>query len=214
MVDLFFFDIFLAIVWLFFFLRRRETRQEMVIIGIVALLFSPLFLFLGRQETAGTVAVSDLAFSFFFAGIAAVIFEAVFGRHYRIGHHARLSLKNSTERWFLRLLLIVAVWSWLAIILLLVVHTDALQSISAAGLTIVSYIIASRHDLLWNSLWSGFLMAVVFFLVYLMAFVGSLPTTAQFFLTSLPADAVTWAITMGLVLGPMYEFVRGFRLKS
>ncbi|MEK9131057.1 MAG: hypothetical protein AAB429_02995 [Patescibacteria group bacterium] len=213
MVDAFFFDVFLAIVWLFFFLRRRETRQEMVIIGIVALLFSPLFLFLGRQETAGTVAISDLAFSFFLAGIAAVIFEAVFGQHYRIGHHARLSLKNSTERWFLRLMLMAIVWAWLSIILLLVMGTDALQSLGAAGLVIGSYMIASRHDLLWNALWSGLLMAIVFFFVYLLAFIASLPTTTQFFLTSIPADAVTWAITLGLVFGPMYEFVRGFRLR-
>ena len=213
MVDAFFFDVFLAIVWLFFFLRRRETRQEMVIIGIVALLFSPLFLFLGRQETAGTVAISDLAFSFFLAGIAAVIFEAVFGQHYRIGHHARLSLKNSTERWFLRLMLMAIVWAWLSIILLLVMGTDALQSLGVAGLVIGSYMIASRHDLLWNALWSGLLMAIVFFFVYLLAFIASLPTTTQFFLTSIPADAVTWAITLGLVFGPMYEFVRGFRLR-
>ena len=153
-----------------------------------------------------------LGFSFFLAGIAAVIFEAVFGQHYRIGHHARLSLKNSTERWFLRLMLMAIVWAWLSIILLLVMGTDALQSLGAAGLVIGSYMIASRHDLLWNALWSGLLMAIVFSLSTSSPLSPACPQLPNF--PDLhPGRCRHLGHYLGLVFGPMYEFVRGFRLR-
>lgn len=207
------FDIILAIVWLYFFLRLKETRQEMLVIGLVALLFSPLFVFLGRQTTAGIVDLTDFAFSFFFAGIAAVVFESVFGKHYRIGHHARLPLKRPGEQWFLQLMLATILWAWLSILLLFVLKTDALQSIIAAGLVMASYLLASRKDLLWNAIWSALLMAVVFFLVYALSFFYALPTASQSFLITVPFDALIWAMTLGFVLGPMYEYARGLKLR-
>lgn len=207
-------NVLLGIVWLYFFLRAKSTRMEMLTIGIVAVLFTPLFLFLGAQQTLGTIGFADIVFSFFVAGISAVIFQAVFGKHYRVRHPLRLFIKKPTNRWFLQLLLIATLWAWLSIFFLLLLKTDALQSVIASGLLIGSYVIASRKDLFWDAIWSAILMMIVFFLLYTIAFLRGLPGTEGPYLLAIPNIALLWAGMMGFVLGPLYEYVRGMKLSG
>lgn len=186
----------------------------MLIIGLVAVVFAPLFIVLGHEGSEELISLGDVVFSFCIAGLSAVVFESVFGKHYRVRHHARLTFLRRTDHWFARLLLTMLIWAWLAILLMLVVQTSALQSVIAAGLVITSYVIANRRDLFWNALWSGVLMAIVFFVVYLLSFFAAYQPQGQVFIESTPTDAWTWAITLGLVLGPMYEFTRDLKIRK
>ena len=210
--DSFIFVVFLGLLWLFLFARDQKTRREMVTIGIIAALFAPIFIFLGRGETGSAVSVLDIVFAFLFAGIAAVIFEAILGKHYRVGLVGKLPVKKSAERWFLRLFLIALAWTWIAIAFLFVLQTSSMQSLIAGGLIVGSYILATRKALFWDAVLSAAMMMAVFFFIYAITVVRSLPDIS-IFLLNLPAEALIWSATLGFVLGPIYEYARDLRLR-
>ncbi len=204
------FTAFLGVMWLYLFLRQTSTRREMVLLGVIAVFFTPVFVALSQQSLGGSLSIFDFFIAFLFAGIAAVIFENVFGKHYRIGHHAHLPFRRPAEHWFAELLLAIIAWSWLSLLLIFLLQTSPSQSIVAAGLVIGSYIIARRRDLFWNAIWSAFLMAGVFYLLYLLTFARTLGVgeTVTPYLLSVPKDALLFSGVVGFVLGPLYEFVR------
>lgn len=211
---LFVFTAFLGILWLYFFLREKATRHEMLLLGVVAAFFTPVFTTLAEQTLQGTLSILDFLIAFFFAGIAAVIFESIFGKHYRIRHHAHLPFRRPAEHWFAELLLSAIAWSWLSLALLFILKTTPLQSLIVSGLIIGSYIIARRRDLFWNALWSGFLMAGVFYLLYVLSFARNLKDLTSPYLLDIPGDAILFAGVVGFVLGPLYEFARNLRSKQ
>ncbi len=186
----------------------------MFVIGVLAIVFTPIYLLLAHQQTSGDVALLDFLFSFLFAGVAAVAFHALFGKRYRVQHKTRLPFKKPAEHWFLQLFLIALTWAWLAIALLFLLHTNSVQSVVAAGLLVGSYMIASRKDLFWDALWSGALMASVFFFLYVATFIRDLHQLSAPFFLNIPSDTLLLSATLGFVLGPLYEYVRGFKLKN
>lgn len=207
------FNLFLGLLWLYLFLRQKSTRVEMLLIGLVAVLFTPVFVTLAEQINGGSFTLLDLVFSFCFAGVAAVIFEVAFGKHYRIGHHARLPFRRPAEHWFAELLLTAVAWSWMTVAFLFVLGMTATQSIIASGLIIGSYILARRRDLFWNAIWSALLMMSVFFLLYAFTVVRTFSAINEPFLLSGPRQALIFFGVMGFVLGPLYEFVRHLKDK-
>ena len=190
--------IFAVLFWLFFFLRQKSTRTEMLVIGGLTLVFSPLF---ARN-------VAEVIFSFAFAGIAAVIFQQVLGKRYRQRLVFPFKRIKPGQSWFLRLFLLALIWSWLAVFFVFVIGTQAWQGAVIAGLFLGSYIISIRRDLFFDALMSAGLMTIVLLALYGLASFRN-PTGVP-----LTGQSILFAATVGFVLGPLYEFARNIKLSS
>ncbi len=209
------FTVLLGICWLYLFLRRKETRFEMIAIGVMTTLLTPLSL--------GTRGAFDFAFSFFFAGIAAVAFQQIFGKSYGV-RRKRTAPRKAASGWFLRLFLLTIAWTWSALLLTYLLEVSTWQAIVVSALFVTSYVIAHRRDLLNDALASGLLMAVIIFVLYEIAFyqdtgdvmngIWNDLSLSDRFLLSTPLPIIIWSAAMGFALGPLYEFVRGWKLTS
>jgi hypothetical protein len=83
----------------------------------------------------------------------------------------------------------------------------------------VLYFITHRHDLLIDSIWSGFLTT---FVVVLAGTIAASVTEVEYVISPIrshdlvlgvPFDLLLWAIACGLALGPIYEFIRNIKIK-
>ena len=226
------FEIILAVIWLFLFIRSRETRIEMITIGTLAVLFTPMFLFLNLQafpsstgSSAAALTILDFLFSFTFSGIAAVIFQSIFKKHYSSLKKGKKAKKNAvSDKWFIHMFIVVTIWAWITLLLIFLLQLTPFQAVVVASLLVGSYMISARQDLLWNAIWSGLLMALVLFVLYEISFFRYAKTLqdsalsgtggSEQFISSVPVEALIWAASMGFVLGPLYEYVRNIRLTS
>lgn len=221
-----FFFLFFTIFWIFLFIRNRETRREMLIIGILAALFTPLFLslpsgiFSALNERSVTLHIADFLFSFLFAGIAAVLFQSMFGKFYKTP--VKKPIKKDAQSWLIALLLFMTAWAWVSVLLSILLDLNSIQAIVVSAILVGMYIIMERHDLLWNAIWSAIFMSILFFIVYQISFFNTgleLSSAWWFnssfsdrFIASVPVEALLWSASLGFVLGPLYEYVKELRL--
>ena len=206
----------LFVVWCLLLLASPRTRQEQAVMSLVGLVLSPAILFFAAQTGTGAVqpiAVENLIFGASFFGVAAVIYEGLFGRFFVANKGPRfLKRTHSVLAWTARLILAAAIWSAVTVACLFVLGLSFLQAMLVSALFVGVYVIAERKDLLGDALASGACMAVLILLSQLIfAFalyrlplgIGGLP------LTLVP---VAWAAIVGFAIGPLYEYVR--RLKA
>lgn len=214
-----------TVLWVFLYARRRETRHEMLLIGLVGVLFTPIIYFLNTQAlraSSFTIELSHFLFSFLFAGVASVIFHELFGRTYRRRKAVFFKRHLEDAHWLLHLFILVALWAWAGVLFVYLLQTSAFQGLVVSALIIAMFMIATRHDLIWDAIWSGILMMVVFFLLYELAFFQNGPMVSsewwgmmnlqERFVASVPLEAILWAAATGFVLGPLYEYVRGWKV--
>lgn len=215
-----------TILWVFLFARRTETRREMLIIGLLGALFTPVIYFLNAEALQAsetiTIQLSHFLFSFVFSGVAAVIFHEAFGRHYRKRKSVFFKRHMEEAHWLLHLFLLMALWAWGGVLFVFLLETSTFQGLIVSALLIGVVVVATRHDLVWDAIWSGLLMMIVFFVLYEIAFFETGPIVSSEwwgvtdlqtrFLGSVPVEALLWAVVTGFVLGPLYEYVRGFHV--
>ncbi len=215
-----------TILWTFLYVRRRSVHREMLVIGFLSVIFTPVIYFLNAQalhiSTGLTITLSHFLFSFLFAGVASVIFHEFFGRKYR--RRKPLFFKHHLQdaHWLLHLFLLIALWAWVGVLFVYLLQTSAFQGLIVSALLIGMLVISVRHDLIWDAIWSGVLMMIVFFLLYEIAFFQNGPVASsewwgvmslqERFIGSVPLEALIWAAVTAFVLGPLYEYVRGFKL--
>ncbi|MBU0613778.1 hypothetical protein KJ766_00630, partial [Patescibacteria group bacterium] len=81
------------------------------------------------------------------------------------------------------------------------------------------YMISHRHDLLMDCIWSGVLTTSVVFLASSLALLagdvqfGITPIISDLTILSVPVDLLVWSLAFGIVLGPIYEYIRRFELE-
>ena len=217
--------ILFTIFWVFLYARSRSTRREMLIIGLLGFILTPVIYFLNAQ-TLGfddlTIDLSHFLFSFLFAGVASVIFHELFGRKYRRRKELFFKRHLQDAHWLLHLFILVGGWAWGGVLFVFLLQTSAFQGLIVSALLVGMIVIATRHDLVWDALWSGLLMMVVFLLLYEIAFFKRGPVVSsewwgmtnlqERFISSVPLEAIIWAAVTGFVLGPLYEYARGLKL--
>ncbi len=204
----------LTAVFIFLFIRRKSTRTEMLIMGGIVAVLTPL--------SGSARSIVDLVFSFLFAGIAAVIFQQILSKHYSKRRSISLPIKTDNP-WFLRLFILMVSWVWFALFLIYVMQTSSWQALVISALFIACYVIAIRRDLFVDAIWSGLLMTILLFVLYEVAYFRTVSeltpyswiseSLSQQFIGSAPSSVLIWAAAMGFALGPLYEYVREFNLK-
>ena len=218
----------LLVVWLALFFFSKQTRREQLILSVVGLCISPAAILVASLDYRGgsaapksILSIEDLLFGFALFGIAAVIYQAMFGKHAE--QYPKQKIQVSLLRWSAELVLILTLWISISVAALIVFVLSSIQSVVVGGLLIGIYMIANRKDLLTDALLSGLFVAILVFLSEQLFFVRLFPDAAQsywntaylsgFSLAGVPIEELLWSGMVGFTIGPVYEYVRRWKLK-
>lgn len=219
----------LFLIWLGFFFFSKSTRTEQLVMSVVGLVLAPAMLMVSSvdyravmpSETGG-VGIEDFIFAFALFGIAAVIYQALFGKHTKKFQGERYKVKHPALHWFSHLLLILGIWIFAALCLVAVFSLASIQAFIVGGLFVGIYIVADRHDLLLDALLSGIMVAILVFIVEQIFFFRLFPetftslcllsNTSAYVIGSVPMEEILWAAVIGFTIGPLYEYLRRYRL--
>lgn len=221
------FVLILALSWFVLFLSNVELRRELIVLGVLALFLLPLTFTIHADETAtqalfNALTFLDLIFVFTVAGIAGTIFHAMLGKHYHsipVVKGKRSKDQHLAQWWLLRLFFAVLFFLWGVMLLVFGFDLSLAKAVLVAAIMIAIYMVSHRHDLLLDSIVSGFL---TMFIVFLAATLGSWFSadpidigliTSSGAIAGVPTDLLLWSLGLGIVLGPLYEYVRRVELK-
>ena len=221
----------LFFIWCLIFVFSSSTRKDQLTLSILGLILAPGIILLsllkdfrpGYTITGATLGLEDLLFAFCLSGIAAVIYQIVLGRRMHPLPGAKIALHPKPTHWIWHITIILALWLTVSSFLMLLFPVTSVYPFITGGLLIGIYIIADRHDLLMDALFSGlFVGALVFTLEYLF-FIRLFPEHVIGFwewqnisglrTAGIPIEELLWAVTVGFTIGPLYEYVRKYTLK-
>lgn len=216
----------LLIIWVLLFVVWEQGRREQVIMSLVGLVLSPGALILASRDaeqlsgaTSSMVGVEQFLFSFCLFGIAAVVYEALLGKHLHKLKGSRYQIEHAGH-WLLHLVLVLWLWMLAGLVLVHVFTLSSVQAMIIGGVFVGIYIVADRHDLLLNALASGLLVAMLVFVLTVTFLSGLMANSAviwagdaftTFLLAGVPLEELLWAGMVGFTIGPMYEWLRRYR---
>lgn len=198
-------------VWLAIFVRYRHLRYEMLVTGgfiapFVIFDYFTIPSYWNPQTLFGVpVGIEGLFFTFFIAGIASVIFEAVFGKRINL---ERIHLKPARVFYLTPAVALAALIYYL--LDLNIIYFIILQFAFAALLV---YIL--RQDLLKNIVYS----AIIFSFIYAICFnlwllipadgIGwwNLDNLSGLMIGLMPLEEFLFALGFGALIGPIFEFI-------
>jgi hypothetical protein len=201
------------ILWIFFFVTRKNIRKEMLILSLIFGIPGPLAAYVHLIDwwkpitIIGTsIGIEDFLFGFCMGGIAGVIYEYIFNKRVEIKKH---KIKNSNFIFILGLMFLIYFGS--ALILKLNTFLSAILSFSVP--TLIIWI--KRKDLIKNSLISGSLLLIMAALGYNLlnlitpgffdAF-WKFENIGRIIIFNIPLEEHVWYFTFGCFFGPLYEY--------
>lgn len=208
-------DTALFLVWLILFLWRKDVRKEMLFLSIV---FGILGLILGFVYTIDwwhpltlthtIIGIEDFILGFVAGGVGGVIYEEIFKKKLK----PRNFKKNKSGLSFIPIILIGLVFFYFFFYFLKISSFYA----SLLGLFILTiFILIKRKDLIQDSLVSGFLLAIVSLIFYIipeLLMPGWIASSWYFENLSgitflkVPIEDILWFFFSGCFIGPLYEF--------
>ena len=215
----------LTVLWIGLFIYERELRVEMLALGLLGIFLLPLsFTILQNTDVADgftNLAFTDLLFTYAIASLSGILFHAVLGKHYHLlpSKKRKESEDSLAQWWLIRLLVSILFFVWITLLLNLAFGMTLAGSVFVAAAMLTIYIVSHRHDLLYDAIASALLTAFVVFLAgELAALFTGVPISISIIETSgsigsVPTDLLLWSLGVGLLLGPLYEYVRRFQLK-
>lgn len=152
----------------------------------------------------------DVLFFFSFSGIAAVLYEEILGEtHFR---------KTRPQRLYFLLIFPAIIFSSFLLIKLLQV-TNIIYGEYLGYLLSAVIIWKFRRDLLHQSIIGGLMTGGFFLLFYVFLYIPIFPgiihkwwvlhQTSGIFVSGVPLEEILWAFFIGLLVGPVYEFLTG-----
>jgi hypothetical protein len=220
----------LFIIWCVLFFFSKSTRREQMFMSLIGLVLSPAVMLIALSDLRRTlpfsgepIRIEDFLFAFSFAGIAAVIYQVIVGKHLVKLRRPRIILKPRAVHWFSQLTILFAIWASISLLATLLFAAQSVHAFLIGGLLVGTYMIADRQDLLLNALVSGAFMTLLLLILEHLYFVRLFPTDASdlwhlgnlsgAFVGAIPIEELLWIAIVGFAIGPMYEYVRRYRLK-
>ena len=220
----------LFLVWLALMLFSNNTRREQIIMSIVGLVIAPGILLVVASDFRSilsqgslSIGIEDLIFSFSLFGIASVLYQVILGQHIHKIKGQRIRIGHPIIHWFTHLVLLLGIWAFLSLLFIDVFELASIRALIVGGLLVGTYIVADRHDLLFNALITGLLTAVLVFITEQIFFIRLFPDAAtgfwqfdvirSFMISGIPLEEILWAAVIGFTIGPMYEYLRRYELK-
>ncbi len=208
----------LFIPWLILFLRRKDTKKEMLIIslifGFAGIVSEYIFIkdwWKPLTITGTPIGIEDFLFGFLIGGIASVIYEHLFNKKIRL----KKPEKNIFEK---RSLNFLVLYSSVAVIFLTSFLFFGLNSfvsvVLAFGIPTI-FIYISRKDLMKNSLISGILVLIIATIGYSILNLITPKFFDEFFFyqnigkqtfIGIPLEEYVFYFLAGAFIGPLYEY--------
>jgi len=199
------------IIWTIFFLWRKDTRKEMILIsiffGIAGLLVEAVYIqdwWRPITITGTLIGIENFLFGFVIGGISSVIYEGVFRKRVKEIRNKKLKLKYFG-------LLLPGIF--LGSFYLLNLNTFISLILAFSIPTLIIYI--KRKDLIKDSLISGLLVLGISIIVYTILELIT-PGWVQAFwyfenvpniiILNIPIDDFIWYFLAGAFIGPLYEY--------
>ena len=216
-------SLLLALLWLGLFVYEKPLRKEMLALSMLGIFLLPTsFGILASENVAygfSHLRFIDLLFTFTIAGIAGVIYHIVLGKHYHfLPSKKEKKHEELAARWIINLLFAFVFFLWVTLLLNLIFSISLAAAVFLSAVMLVIYLVSHRHDLLYDALASAVLTGLIVFLVAeLAAFFTSQPFSGDIISTSttvgsVPLDLILWSVGIGLLLGPIYEYIRRIEL--
>ena len=208
-------SIVLFALWCLLLVISRATRGEQLVLSLVGLALAPAIVFLALQMAPGTsrqLGVEDFLFALSFFGIAAVIYEVMFGRHFVI-IRSRVPTNHPNLAWIARLFLVICAWIVISVLCFFILQLPMVRAMLAGALLIGVYVIAARKDLLGNALATGTFMAALIFVCELLLGLRFHPTSLPSAFMTVSFVHLVWAAVVGFAIGPLYEYVRHLKAR-
>ena len=214
-------NLFFLLVWIILFIYRRDLRRKMLIMSLVVAPMGPLSeIFYLRDYwqpqlfNGWLIGIEDLLFGFAIGGIAAVIYEELFGKKYLSRH------LSAHPKWMFGVAVFGVIWMYVGS---MVLGFNSIYVSILGFLIIGASILFTRHDLLKDALFSGLLMGglmLFFYFVFGYFFDGIiqkwwlLKNISGIIIFGAPLEELMWGFGWGFVAGPAYEFINGLRFKK
>jgi hypothetical protein len=222
-------SIALFVLWLGVLFISHKTRREQLVMSVVGLLMTPPALLMSLadfrhaiEDGVASIGIEDFIFAFSLFGIAAVIYQVIFGKHVRKMRGAKVGFKNGVVNWIAKLVLVMGIWIITAMTLIALFEVLSIHAFIIAGIMIGIYIIAERHDLLLNALFSAVFIALLVFVLEVVLVTRLYPEygiciwdvqfVTHYLFAGVPLEDVLWSGVIGFTIGPLYEYLRHYRL--
>ncbi|MBI4155840.1 MAG: hypothetical protein HY507_01240 [Candidatus Zambryskibacteria bacterium] len=208
-------------IWLLLFFCRKDLKREILTVSMVVGLAGPFseLLYLRdywHPETffSYPFGLEGYSFGFFMGGIAAVIYEEIFGKRFS-------KSIGKTGIWFLFCLLLCFIVAILFFIFLL--DINSIYTTSMVMIATALGIIYIRKDLLVDAIVSGLSMGMVMFLSYIIFLyffpeaIGrwwKIENVSGILVRGIPIEELIWAFGWGMLGGPAYEFFAGLKFQT
>jgi len=221
----YFIGVFLAlIVWVFLFIRRKDTRKEMLYLSLIFGIPAPLIAYVHLSDwwspttIMGTpVGIEDFLFGFVMGGIASVIYGYFFNKGVKLKRaNKKIKMKKNV---FLILFVSLSLVIFLAGFYIFNLNTFIVTLLGFGIPTIIMYI--KRPDLIKDSIFSGILLLIFAFIGYQIlnlitpGFFNELwlfENVGQIIFLKIPLEEYIWYFCFGLFMGPVYEFAKEGKL--
>lgn len=212
--------IILLAVWLSIFLLRKDLRKEIFFGSLLGLPFGfSEFLFVPEYWTPPSLfnlienigfGIESFLFGFLVGGIASVVYE--FFQHEKVVPLSNAELKKH----FLAYALVVGAFLTLELIF----PTKSIYNLMFSFVLGATYISVVRRDLMRQIIFSGALLSVVYFLLFLLVnalfpdFVHTVYSLENFLgimVLGVPVEEIMFAFSVGACWSTLYEFINGYR---
>jgi len=216
----------LLIVWLLFFLWRKENRKIMLwvslIVGVCGLIADPVYYldWWHPLTITGTVpGIESFLFGFAVGGIASVAYEDLYSSKIKIKKVGKKGVIRENVNLIALLLFAIAIF----IFCYFTLRMGSFKASFPAMLIPIFIIWIKRRDLIFDSIAEGFLLSVISFVFYIVPeflFPGWIQSSWSFenisgiTLLKVPIEDVVWYFISGMLVGPLYEYWKEAKVKD
>lgn len=200
-------------------LFRKDLRREMLWAGLLALpilLIKPLIStdFMNVASQNGGIALFLLeraAISFSFGALASAIYESFL--------HKKITPKKHPHRPKM-------IWLALGIVVFIffyfLIGTNFVLSVIAALVYDIVILLILRRDLIWDLIFSGAMLGVLYFIIFSVLYRGMPGDTHNFWfsdnsigvtLLSVPVEEIVAVMLFGALWGPLYIVIKDLKEK-
>lgn len=209
--------LFLITIWIFIFLKRKDLRNQILIVSLLATPIAPISQLLWfyydywRPSYLFTFYINDIPlgleesiFAFTIGGITCVLFEVLF----------RKKAKRGKKRNILTLIIII-ITILIGAITKYIFHLNSIWSTTIPMLLVSSMMVLYDRDLIFDYLISGLTIGVITIFIYLILlniypllfselWVNGVLTDPK--ILNIPIQELSWFVTLGFYSGILYDF--------
>lgn len=208
---------FVTILAVVLFFSKKDLRREMLFAGFLALpilIIKPLITEDFLQIAASNSGIflfflQRILVSFSFGVVASALYEAIF--------HKRITKEKRAYR---HQLIILLAGPLVFLVLKLFLDQTLIYSIVSALLVDLLIILFARPDLIWDAIFSGFFMGILYCIIFIIT-ERAMPGNTQalwftdqilgFTIFSVPIEELIAVILFGALWGPIYVAIKDFR---